>query len=135
MILKQERQNTIQAKKKKHLANFRSETKPQVHQTQTQMSKETENKRQRRPDLTQDGVDRVHGDLVLGCITDQTLGIGEGDVRRRGTVSLVVGNDLDPVVLPYPDARVGRAEIDPDRRSLALSSHRQFKLLIFFSGE
>lgn len=99
------------------------------------MSKETENKRQRRPDLTEDGVDRVHGDLVLCGITDQTLGVGEGDVRRRGSVSLVVSNDLDPVVLPYPDARVGRAEIDPDRRSLALSSHRRFKFLIFFSGE
>jgi hypothetical protein len=39
--------------------------------------------------------------------------ISEDDIRRRGAVPLVVGNDLDAVVLPHADARVGRAEVDP----------------------
>jgi hypothetical protein len=44
-----------------------------------------------------------HGRLVLGGITDQPLTVGEGDVRRRGPVSLVVGDDLNSVVLPQTD--------------------------------
>ena len=40
-------------------------------------------------------VGRVHGDLVLRGIADQTLSVVEGDVRRGGAVTLVVGNDLD----------------------------------------
>ena len=62
----------------------------------------------------------VHGDLVLGGVADEPLGVGEGDIGRRGAVALVVGDDLHPVVLPHADARVGGAEIDPDRRTLAL---------------
>ena len=30
----------------------------------------------------------VHCDLVLGCIANQTLRVGEGNVGRRGAVSL-----------------------------------------------
>jgi len=36
--------------------------------------------------LTEDGVDGVHGDLVLRGIADEALGVGEGDVGRRGAV-------------------------------------------------
>ena len=70
--------------------------------------------------LTKDGVDGVHGDLVLRGIADEALGVGEGDVRRRGAVPLVVGDDLDAVVLPHADARVGGAEVDADRRPASL---------------
>ena len=73
--------------------------------------------------LTENRVDGVHGDLVLGGIADEPLGVGEGDVGRRGAVALVVGDDLDPVVLPHADARVGGAEVDPDRGTFALAGH------------
>ena len=46
----------------------------------------------------EDGVVRVHGDLVLGRVTDQTLGVGEGNERGSGAVTLVVGNDLNAVI-------------------------------------
>jgi len=62
----------------------------------------------------EDGVDGVHGDLVLGGITDETLRVGEGDVGGGGAVTLVVGDNLDTVVLPDGNARVGSTEIDTD---------------------
>lgn len=46
----------------------------------------------------EDGVVRVHGDLVLGRITDQTLGVGEGNERGSGAVTLVVGDNLNAVI-------------------------------------
>ena len=56
----------------------------------------------------EDGVVGVHRDLVLGRITDQTLGVGEGNVRGRRTVTLVVGDDLNTIILPYTNAPVQR---------------------------
>ena len=37
----------------------------------------------------EDGVSGVHGGLVLGGISDQSLTLGECDVRRGGSVTLV----------------------------------------------
>jgi hypothetical protein len=65
----------------------------------------------------EDGVDWVHGDLVLCCIADQTLSIGESNKRGRGTVALVIGNDLDAVISEDAYARVGSSKIDTDRWS------------------
>ena len=45
----------------------------------------------------EDGVVGVHGDLVLGGITDETLRVVESDVRGGGSVTLVVGDNLDTV--------------------------------------
>ena len=43
----------------------------------------------------EDGILRVHRDLVLGRITNQMLGVGEGDIGRGGGGSLVVLPDTD----------------------------------------
>lgn len=73
--------------------------------------------------LTEDGVDGVHGNLVLGGVTDETLGVREGNIRRRRSVTLVVGDDLNTVVLPHSDARVCGSEIDSDSGPLSFASH------------
>lgn len=73
--------------------------------------------------LTKDSVDWVHGHLVFSGVSDETLGVREADIGRRSSVPLVVSDDLDSVMLPHTDARVGGAEIDADRRPLALPCH------------
>ena len=62
----------------------------------------------------EDSVGWVSGGLVLRGITDETLLLGEGDVGWGGVNTLVVGNDLDLLVLPDTDARVGGAKINSD---------------------
>lgn len=57
----------------------------------------------------EDGVARVHGSLVLGGLTDQPLVLREGDERRSGEATLLVGNDLDIGTLVRSNARVGCA--------------------------
>ena len=54
----------------------------------------------------EDGVVGVHGDLVLGSVTNQSLTLAEGDIGGGGTVTLVVGNDFDSVVLPDTNTAV-----------------------------
>ena len=54
----------------------------------------------------------VHGDLVLGGISNESLRVVEGNVGRGGSVTLVVGNDFDSVVLPDSDTGVGGTEIN-----------------------
>mmetsp|Transcript_7566 Transcript_7566/g.19588 ORF Transcript_7566/g.19588 Transcript_7566/m.19588 type:complete len:663 (-) Transcript_7566:132-2120(-) len=66
----------------------------------------------------EDGVGGVHGHLVLGGITNQALAVGEGDIRGRSTVALVVGNDLHAVILPDTHAAVRGAQIDTHCRGL-----------------
>jgi hypothetical protein len=56
----------------------------------------------------------VHGGLGLGSISDKTFSLGESNIRRGGTVTLVVGNDFDTVILPNSYTRVGGSEIDSD---------------------
>jgi len=56
----------------------------------------------------------VHGDLVLGGISDQTLGICEGDEGRRCPVTLVIGNDFNSVISVDTDARICRAQVNTD---------------------
>ena len=60
----------------------------------------------------EDRVEGVHGDLILGGIANEALRLVEGDVRRRRSVTLVVRDDLDPIVLPHSYTTVGRAQVD-----------------------
>ncbi|MCI90087.1 hypothetical protein A2U01_0111377, partial [Trifolium medium] len=54
-------------------------------------------------------------------VTDEAVGISESDVRGGGPVALVVGDDLDSVVLPDSDAGVGGAEVDSDGETVSFS--------------
>jgi len=56
----------------------------------------------------------VHGSLGLGGISNKTFSLGESNIRRGGTVTLVVGNDFDTVILPDSDTGVGGSKIDSD---------------------
>ena len=57
----------------------------------------------------EDRVSWVHGSLVLGGLTDQTLLIVEGDERGGGEATLLVGNDLDIAALVGGNARLSGA--------------------------
>lgn len=52
----------------------------------------------------------VGGELVLGCVTDQTLPLsGEGHIRWGDAVSLVVCNDLNTAILEHTNTKKGEA--------------------------
>ena len=70
--------------------------------------------------LTVDGVDGVEGGLVHDRVADEPRRAGERDAGRREEIALVVWDDLAAVVPPHGHARVGRAEVDADRRAIAL---------------
>lgn len=53
-----------------------------------------------------DGIVGIHGDLVLRSIANETLRVGEGDEAGGGAVTLVIGNDVDPVMREGSDAGV-----------------------------
>ena len=63
----------------------------------------------------EDSVVGVHGNLILRGITNETLGVGERDIRGGRAVTLVVRNDFDTVVLPDTDARVRGTQVNADR--------------------
>ncbi len=70
---------------------------------------------------TLDREDRAFGvgdGLTLGRIAHLALSVlGEGDDRRRGAVSLRVGDHYGLRALHYCDARVGRAQVNTDNLS------------------
>jgi hypothetical protein len=44
--------------------------------------------------------------LIFRGIADEALVVRERDIRRGGAVTLVIGNDLDTIVLPDANATV-----------------------------
>mmetsp|Transcript_111395 Transcript_111395/g.156381 ORF Transcript_111395/g.156381 Transcript_111395/m.156381 type:complete len:480 (+) Transcript_111395:731-2170(+) len=67
----------------------------------------------------EDSVDGVSSDLILGGITDQSLGVSETNVRGSGSVTLIVGDNFDSVILPDADARVSGTKIDTNSSGVA----------------
>lgn len=59
----------------------------------------------------EDGVLWVHGDLILGGITDETFSIGKGNKGRSGSIALIIGNDFDAVISEDAYTGVGRTLI------------------------
>lgn len=62
----------------------------------------------------EDGIVGIFGHLVLGCISDESLCFCEGDIGRSGPVSLIIGDDLNSIILPNTDTGVGGAQVDSD---------------------
>lgn len=72
----------------------------------------------------EDGVTGVHGSIVLGRLTNQTLLVGEGDERGGGEGTLLVGNDFDIAAFVGSDTRVGGTCSETQARRLAIEARR-----------
>jgi NAD-specific glutamate dehydrogenase len=60
-----------------------------------------------------DGISWVESSLILCSVTDQSFTFGESDVRRRYSVSLIVGNDFNIcIICPHSAAGIRRSKID-----------------------
>jgi hypothetical protein len=56
----------------------------------------------------------VSSDLILGGISNQSFGLSESDIRRSGSVSLVIGDNFYSIILKNSYTGVGRSEINSD---------------------
>jgi hypothetical protein len=54
----------------------------------------------------------VHGDLVLGGISDETLSVGESDERGRCPVTLVIADDFAPAEELLATTRLEMLELE-----------------------
>ena len=75
-----------------------------------------------------DGVSWIDGHLILGRVSNQPLGVGEGHIAGGCSVPLIIGDDLHLSVLEDCSTGVGGAEINPHRGRflLLLSCHFTF---------
>jgi len=62
----------------------------------------------------EDGVGGVARNLIFGGIPDQTFGVGESHVGWGSTVTLIIRDDFDGIVLPDANAGIGGTKIDTD---------------------
>ena len=62
----------------------------------------------------------VDGDLILGRVVDETLGVCEGDIEGSRPISLVIGNNFNLVMLEDAPAGVGCAEVGSNSCFLAV---------------
>ena len=62
----------------------------------------------------EDRVSWVLCNLVFGCISYESFIVIEGNVGWCGSISLIIGNDLDSVILPDANTRVGSSQVDSD---------------------
>lgn len=86
-----------------------------------------------KPKLTEDCVGGVHGNLVLGCISNQPLCVCEGHIAGCGSVALVIGNNFHFAMLEHPHTRVGGAQVNADSWSLGHCSYKmRFIIKIVF---
>jgi hypothetical protein len=76
----------------------------------------------------EDGVGRVSGDLGLGGISDETLIFSEGDVRGGGVKTLIVSDDLNFLVHPDTNARVGGSEVNSNAAGHIMECYLGFLL-------
>ncbi|KAL4571025.1 hypothetical protein LXL04_017775 [Taraxacum kok-saghyz] len=70
--------------------------------------------------LTINRISGIHGHLVLGGITYQPSGISKSNSRRSRHVALIIGNDLDMVMLPHTNTRVRSSKINSNRHTFML---------------
>jgi hypothetical protein len=80
----------------------------------------------------EDGVDGVHGSVVLSGLTNQTLLVGEGDERGGGERTLLVGDDLDIVAFVGSNARVGGTQINAN--GTVVNFVRHFDMRVYEKG-
>ncbi len=59
-----------------------------------------------------DSIVWILGSLIFGCITNEPFSLCEGDIRRSGSISLIIGNDLNSVILPDTNTGVCCSKID-----------------------
>jgi hypothetical protein len=55
----------------------------------------------------EDGVEGIFGILIFSWISNESLRLSEGDIRWSGSIALVIGNDLNFIVLPASDTGIG----------------------------
>lgn len=67
----------------------------------------------------EDRVDGISGHLILGGISDVSFDFGETNIRGSGSVTLIIGNDFNFVVLIDTHTRIGGTKIDSDGGSFS----------------